>query len=206
MRKIKFFVDLDKEERWLNEMAKQGYVLTGKSMGYTFDKDEHNQAVIRIDYRTFKRKEDFNNYLTLFEDSGWTHLSGTKQSGSQYFMKNEHSSTEDIFSDVDSKAGRYKRLADMWASLASGFAPLMMILIITDTIDPLSFMNPKSFYYTPGLWDKAGADFWQSFLFETPFALFRGFGWWFIVLTVVLSLLFHSMAKKQYKRTRENAQ
>ncbi len=203
MRKMKFFADLDQEERWLNDMAKQGYVLSGKSFGYTFEQVEHNDAVIRIDYRTFQRKDDFHDYVALFEDSGWTHLAGTRHSGTQYFMKNKASSSDDIFSDIDSKAGRYKRFADMWASISAGFIPILFVFYITDTVNPARILDPKSLYYTPGLWEKAGWDFWFSFLFETPFALIRGFSWWFIVLTVVLAVYFQVKAKRQYERSRK---
>ena len=57
MKKWKFFLDLDKEEKWLNEMTKQGWLLTRKGLKYTFERGE--EKLIKIDYRTFKSKKRF---------------------------------------------------------------------------------------------------------------------------------------------------
>jgi len=40
----------------------------------------------KIDYRIFKDKKEFDNYIALFEDAGWKHVYGTKNSGNQYFL------------------------------------------------------------------------------------------------------------------------
>ncbi|WP_443659137.1 DUF2812 domain-containing protein [Clostridium algidicarnis] len=36
MRKFKFFINYDKEEKWLNDMAKKGYELETASFGDVF--------------------------------------------------------------------------------------------------------------------------------------------------------------------------
>ncbi|NOU91791.1 DUF2812 domain-containing protein [Paenibacillus sp. LMG 31456] len=204
MRKFKFFTNFDKEEKWLNEMAKQGYQFKKKSIGYEFQPSKPENAAIKIDYRTFKKKADFEDYCALFEDSGWKHITGTKSSGYQYFQKADENGSEDIFSDVDSKAVRYKRLSEMWSSLATSFIPIFVVLISTDSIDAAALLNPKLLYYTPGLWEKTGEAFWRSFLFETPFAFFRGFFWMLLPIMIVLYLIFAFKANKQYKQTQED--
>ncbi|RJE83975.1 DUF2812 domain-containing protein [Paenibacillus sp. 1011MAR3C5] len=204
MRKLNYFVDLEKEEQWLNDMARQGYILSRKSIGYEFEPAKPGLDVaIRIDYRTFRRASDFEDYRALFEDCGWAHIAGTRSSGAQYFKKTGTDTEDDIFSDLDSKAGRYKRLADMWTSLAACFIPLFVVLITTNSIDLAVFLNPKALYYTPGLWEKEGAAFWGSFLFETPFALGRGFLWMTIPIMIALASLFSYKAKKQYDSNRK---
>lgn len=105
---------------------------------------------------------------------------------------------EDIFSDLHSKAGRYKRLSDMCITLACSFVPFFAVLVSTDSINSAAFLDPKALYYTPGLWEKTGAAFWRAFLFETPFAFFRGFAWLLVPLTIVLYLIFAFKANKQY--------
>lgn len=62
------------------------------------------------------------------------------------------------------------------------------------------FTDPKALYYTPGLWEKTGAAFWTAFLFETPFALGRGFAWLLFPLLIGLYLIFSAMAKSRYRR------
>ena len=197
MKKFKLFLNYEKEERWLADMASQGYQLKETDFGYSFEKTLPEQAVIKIDYRRFKKEQDFLDYLALFEDSGWQHISGTKKSGSQYFKKTNSDSTEDIFSDTASRAGRYKRLSDMWFSL---FIPFLFISsMLGDKV--LGFLNPKTLYLTPGLWEMSGSEFWRHFWFETPFALMRGLPPLIMALCAILFAIFYMAADRLYKKT-----
>lgn len=63
----------------------------------------------------------------------------------------------------------------MWLSLAMSYIPISIPLVLRNTVDINAIMNPKLLYYTPGLWQKTGMNFWKAFLFETPFAINRGF-------------------------------
>ncbi|SOC25179.1 uncharacterized protein DUF2812 [Ureibacillus xyleni] len=203
MYRLKFFIDFEKEEQWLNQMAKNGYHLQSTSFGYHFQRGKAENAIIKIDFRKFKKKEDFIDYCTLFEDSGWKHLAGTKNSGIQYFQKVDSSYEDDIFSDAYSKASRYKRYANTFFELAISFIPLLIVFYLTDIIDPKALINPKELYLTPGLWAKTGTSFWFSFLFETPFALMRGIAWSFIPVTIILYLFFGYKSNKLYLQNRE---
>ena len=203
MYKFKFFINFDKEAQWLEQMAHDGYHLKSTFLGYQFQRGEPEAATIKIDFRTFKKKEDFIDYCTMFEDSGWKHLTGTKSSGIQYFKKIDESAADDIFSDKYSKAGRYKRYANKFFELAISYLPLLVILYLTGIVDFKAFINPKELYLTPGLWDQAGTSFWFSFLFETPFALMRGCIWFFIPLAMILYVFYGCKSNKlylQYKR------
>ncbi|WP_178023619.1 DUF2812 domain-containing protein [uncultured Paenibacillus sp.] len=202
MRQIKFFIDFEKEEQWLNGMAKRGFALAGKSIAYVFDRAEPEDAVIKIDFRQFKSRADFEDYLALFEDSGWKHVAGSKSSGSQYFRKVDETVSDDIFSDADSRAGRYQRLSRMWFSLACCYIPIFAAMVSTGLVDTTAFTDPKALYYTPGLWEKTGVSFWQAFLFETPFALGRGFAWLIFPLLIGLYLIFSALAKSRYRQVK----
>lgn len=210
MKKYKFFIDFDKEEKWLNDMAKSGYMLVSRNAfgGYSFRKGEPKDAPLRIDYRVFNNNADFLDYRQLFEDSGWRHISGTKASGNQYFARVDSRADDDIFSDTSSKAGRYKRLSEMNLLIFFLFLPLMFVLVNTGTIDMGAMLNPKLLYYTPGLWEKAGPDFWLSFLFETPFAFMRGFLWLVFPVTMALFLYYvirASILQKKQFRTKQTS-
>lgn len=198
MYKFKFFLDFEKEEKWLEQMANEGYHLQNTFMGYQFQRGNPEATTIKIDFRRFGKKEDFIDYYTMFEDSGWKHLAGSKNSGMQYFKKIEDTVGDEIFSDNNSKAARYKRYANMCFELAMSFLPLLVVFYLTDIIDFKALINPKELYFTPGLWDETGTSFWFSFLFETPFALMRGFAWSFIPLTIILYLFFGYRSKKLY--------
>ncbi|MBE9914673.1 DUF2812 domain-containing protein [Paenibacillus donghaensis] len=204
MKKFKFFTDFDREERWLNEMARAGYVLAGKTFAYEFAEVQPQEANYRMDYRNFKTAQDFEDYRALFEDSGWKHIAGTKRSGYQYFKQISGQADGDIFSDADSKAGRYRRIADMWSSLACCYIPLFMVFMLNGTVNMTAVMNPKVLYYTPGLWERSGVDFWKAFLFETPFALLRGFSWMVIPLMILVYFVFWAKAKRHYLETKQS--
>jgi len=175
MKKYKFFIDFVKEEKWLEHMATQGWQLQNKGVMYTFEPVQPEQANIKIDYRHFKNQQDFLEYRLLFEDSGWQHISGTKYSGNQYFKQIDECSCEDIFSDDISRAGRYKRLSDMMLFMLIVFIPLVIMSFAQGTLGLGAFTNPRELYLTHGLWEMSGIGFWRAFIFETPFALMRGF-------------------------------
>lgn len=200
MYKLKVFIDFEKEEKWLQEMARQGFHLKKVLLGYHFHKGEPETTTIKIDFRKFAHSEDFIDYCTMFEDSGWRHIAGTKNSGIQYFKKTNDAVEDDIFSDQHSKAARYKRYANMCFQLAMSYLPLIIVFYLTDIIDFTVFFNPKELYLTPGLWDKTGSSFWFSFLFETPFALMRGLAWSVIPFTMILYLVFGYQSSRLYQK------
>ena len=203
MYRFRFFIDFEKEEQWLENKASQGYHLQNTFLGYQFQRGKPETATIKTDFRKFKSKEDFIDYCTLFEDSGWTHLAGTKSSGIQYFKKVDDMAGDDIFSDNHSKASRYKRYANMSFEMAISFLPLLVIFYMADIINFTAFTNPKDLYFTPGLWEKTGTSFWFSFLFETPFALMRGLAWSFVPLTIIFCLFFGYKSNKLYLRNQK---
>lgn len=202
MYKFKFFIDFEKEEKWLEKMSRDGYHLKSIFMGYQFQRGKPEDAMIKVDFRKFQRKEDFIDYCTLFEDSGWLHLAGAKNSGLQYFKRIDPNAGDDIFSDSYSKVTRYKRYANKSFELAISFIPLLIIFYFGGTMNFDIFTNPKDLYYTPGLWNETGSTFWFSFLLETPIALLRGISWAFIPLTVILYLFFGYKSNKLYLQKR----
>lgn len=204
MKKFKPFFNLEKEEKWLNKMLQQGWALSRKPFSYEFVKMNDKNGIIKIDYRTFKSKKDWEDYILLFQDSGWKHIVGDRSSGKQYFIQADKNASADIFSDQLSRAERYKRMANVWISLAASYLILAFALYQTNTIDIESVLNPRSFYLTPGLWEMTGSSFWKAFLFETPFALGRGFAWLIFPILVVLYIVFAIKARMEYKKIASN--
>jgi hypothetical protein len=101
--------DDEKEEAWLREMANQGLHL--KSVNgpgiYTFEQGSPRDVAYRLDYPDTNK--DYENYLQLFRDSGWEHVS--QISGWQYFRKDVvDGEAPEIFSDNESKAKKYQRI------------------------------------------------------------------------------------------------
>lgn len=196
MRMLRWFTNFDKEERWLNQMAAQGYHFTHKeALGlYVFVEGAPCEQNYRIDFRHFSNKKDYQDYINLFEDSGWRFVYGKRSEGVQYFVPKLGMDADDIFSDALSKAGRYNRLAQQYMTLSIPFISLFIVLYTTGNFKYLGFE-----YYTPGLWEKTGLSFIWSFLFETPFVIMRGTLPFIPILLLAPFLLFAVKAKLKYK-------
>lgn len=203
----KLFFDFAKEEDWLSKMSEKGYALISANnfAKYTFQEIEPRKYNYKIDYRIFKNSNDLLDYCALFEDSGWKHLWGTKNSGSQYFVRINDNASNDIFSDLSSKAGRYRRLYCMWLSLLASFFPIFIAIFMTNHYKATAFTNPKMLYYTPGLWDMSGFKFWRAFLFETPFAIGRGFIWLFFLVLLIFCFIAFMKSFLLYRRNLKEA-
>ncbi|TSB45336.1 DUF2812 domain-containing protein [Alkalicoccobacillus porphyridii] len=199
MRRFKFFLDFSKEEQWLNKMAQKGNHLMYHSFGYRFEKGESKDTIYKIDYRHFKSKQDFSDYEILFADSGWLRLPCPRRNGHQYFKRVSEDASYDIFSDHDSKAARYKRMADVFLPQFMIFMPAIVVFYMTGIFNNYS-LNPIEWYLTPGLWDMTGVRFLASFLFETPFALMRGGLVYLFVLSGALSGYCWWKAHQLYKK------
>lgn len=167
MKKVKFFLNFEKEESWLNQMAANGFLLTGTGMAYRFSAVEPQSAVIKVDYRQAMSEADFADHLSLFSDAGWRHQAGTRGGGPQYFASFSGDANAEIFSDTDSRAQRYRRSIATYGLLLLPFAVVAVVLLTQGNL----FEAPEHWYLTPGLWDKQGAEFIGAFLFETPFVL-----------------------------------
>lgn len=98
---------------------------------------------------------------------------GTKNTGYQYFRQSQEKASEEIFSDHQSKAERYKRESKNWLSVLISYSLLLFVFIQNGVLSIEKIFNIKEAYYTPGLWDMTGRKFMRAFLFETPFALGR---------------------------------
>lgn len=206
MFKFKSFVDLEKEEKWLTSMAAQGWLLQKRgALGYSFFKAQPTELRYRIDYREFKNKGDYLDYLALFQDAGWMHVSGTRWSGSQYFVPEDGDVSKEIFSDSASKAARYRRFGNTWLTFFLLYFVFFMVMLMNGSINIHAMLNPSELFYTPGLWEKQGLDFLRAFLFEMPFAFGRGFFWLVFPLFLIMCLYYmiraHLLAKKTVVQT-----
>lgn len=196
MRKLRCFLDFTKEENWLRNMAKEGYEFKKVSWrGHYFEKSELKDTIIRIDYRTFKCKEDFVDYITLFKDSGWEHIYGGENLGLQYFKKVDENSDEDIFSDNTSKAGRYKKIFNAYITFTICWIPIVSMPLYSDSLKYNQLLKPETLFYTPDLWSLTGLNFLGGFLFELPLAIAR---FLVIILAPVLAIFYLFMSIKSY--------
>jgi hypothetical protein len=100
----------EKEEDWLAEMARQGLILDDVPLpgSYQFIPGEPADYVYRLDYQSLKTK-DKDSYLQLFSDAGWEQVG---EMGGWMYFRHEGTQGEapEIYSDLDSKIGKYQRV------------------------------------------------------------------------------------------------
>ncbi len=196
MKQFKVFTNFEKEEQYLNSMAKQGHLLKKYSfLGfYHFTDGEPQDLKYRIDYRYFKKQKDFEDYKALFEDACWKHVYGTIHSCNQYFLPKDNNADNSIFSTEESSASRYKHLYKV-CYLTATVALIYFITILAS----YNFNLLDMAFLTPGLWEKTGVEFWYAFFFELPFVILR-----IAPLVLLLTIgtayaIWASKAKKIYK-------
>lgn len=182
MKKFKLFLDIVKEEQWINEQLQKGYMCTHiNGIGiYTFKKT-NEEYIMRLDYQGHLSKEKLKEYQDIYQDFGWSCIKSSRFGGIQYWETDNNDQNE-IFSDRQSKRNYYKRLLNY--SVIWGIVFLL--------IHYMNFGN--SFFtglYHEGLWSMKGSLFWTAFIFETPFVIFKS------AALIIAIILFYN-AYRQY--------
>lgn len=192
MNKYRLLADPLKEEKWINDIQKQGYKLKSLSLDfvYSFDKTDRDY-ITRLDYQDHMSKAKFDEYVSIHEEFGWEHIRGGRFGMTTQIWSKIPDGNDEIYSDKESKIGFYKRYANMTA----GFAVLCIIYMMLFLPD-----NPGFIFLTPGLWDMTGMEFWRAFLFELPFALFRIFP---VILFPFLAITFFTAYSSMNKAKKE---
>lgn len=198
MKKLKVFSNAQKEEQWLNKMLQKGWQL--KSVNafnvYSFEKTSNKEKILRLDCQSFASEQKFQQYKALYEEFGWVHVGGSRFSTLQYWL-NPNNKDDSLFSDQSSEKHYLQRLSKTYGACA------YLFLFITFCVfkNSAQFLNIKDAYYTPGLWDKNGFDFWGAFLFETPFAIFRFGSPWLMLIFGLVSLNTYVKYKREIDKS-----
>ena len=119
----------ESEEAWLGEMSRKGLHLSEVGLPgiYYFNVDTPHDYVYRLDFQTMHRNER-QDYLQLFRDAGWEHIG--QMSSWQYFRKEaKPGDVNEIFTDVESKIAKYKRLLTFLVPMYA-----MLIVILTGRV------------------------------------------------------------------------
>ncbi|MDQ8549017.1 DUF2812 domain-containing protein [Enterococcus faecium] len=159
-------------------MQEEGYRLVSVSSVvpiYTFEKLASKKKFIpyvRLDFREKSMgKIKYEDYVTLFSDSGWKLIKGSRSGGAQYFQQEYPDVTRDIFSDTDSQESVKKRYVKYGYTYGTLFLLYFFIFFSSNSWNLDKILNFKSWYFTQGLWEMEGMWFWKAFIFETPFVL-----------------------------------
>ena len=123
--------DFDKEERWLNTMAQQGWVLDRLGFcRYEFVRCEPGEYIVRLEMR-----EHDEGYLSFMADTGAEYVG--RMVKWIYFRRKAEFGPFDIFSDLDSRLEHLKKIS--WMLRFVGFANLLIGLV--NTLNPVVNMG-----------------------------------------------------------------
>jgi len=204
MKAYKIFFNTLKEEKWIQELAEDGWLIEKIGFGYTFRKVEKKLYNLKMDYRIFSKQDEFEEYVTMYEDFGWKHIAGDKSSGSQYFIHEDNEMQSELFSDEDSQRARIMRIRKMLRQTMAIALVFFTVLLSQKSITISALINPKKLYLTPGLWDMSGSAFWSAFWSETPFVLFRGLFMYALPIMIIIYIIFSYKVQHEYNKSLKN--
>lgn len=118
MRKVlyRFFVDFEKEEKWVNGMGAQGWHLQKFSFGrFTFTKGEPGAFIYRNEFISGMSSNEKKDYFEFLKDSG---ISIINELGGWVYMKKAAADGPfELYTDTKSKIAYYKRMLNIFALL-----------------------------------------------------------------------------------------
>ncbi len=111
IRKWVWVWDFEKEERWLNEMALQGWVLDGVGFcTYHFKRCEPGEYTVRLEMHPSD-----DAYIGFMEDTGAEYIG--RMAMWIYFRKKAEDGAFDLYSDIDSKIAHLGRIGRVLAAI-----------------------------------------------------------------------------------------
>lgn len=109
MVKNRFFLDIEKEIKWLNQMSSNGYRLKKRScFSYEFEPCDPNKYIYQVEKRNFILSTEDKDYKEFLNDFNIRLINS--QFGWFYFEKDNDGRNFEIFTDPDSKIKHYKKL------------------------------------------------------------------------------------------------
>lgn len=118
MRKVlyRFFVDFEKEEKWVNEMGAQGWHLQKFTLArFAFTKGEPGVFIYRNEFISGLSSNEKKDYFEFLKDSG---ISIINELGGWVYMKKAAADGPfELYTDTKSKIAYYKRMLNIFALL-----------------------------------------------------------------------------------------
>jgi hypothetical protein len=139
----KLFINFEKEEKWLNEMAAKGLNLVDYSFGrYLFEEGKPGEYIYRIELlKEVPSHIESIAYINFMEDSGVECVSTYVRW--VYFRKKAEDGAFDLYSDYASKIIHYSRV--IWLVITAWLVNLMAALLNTGL--GLGFGKSRGYYY-----------------------------------------------------------
>ena len=114
VRRLFWAWEFDQEEKWLNQMAQQGWALDGVGLsGYRFIACEPGEYTVRLEMHPYEKK-----YVDFMAETGAQYVGRWMQW--MFFRKKSADGAFDLFSDIDSRMEHLKRVERLLGALALG--------------------------------------------------------------------------------------
>lgn len=137
------YMDYEKEESWLNEMASQGWSFTGRRLGgYRFEQGEPGEWIYRIELLPADAGSAASQeYLSLLLEAGAEVVS--RQARWVYLRRPAAMGPFVLFSDLESRIGHYRRVVKL---LTTALATLVgcagALFVVSGESGGLAFQIP----------------------------------------------------------------
>ncbi|WP_223068697.1 DUF2812 domain-containing protein [Paenibacillus caui] len=103
--------------------------------------DQKNR-IYKIDYRTFNKNDDFQEYRSIFEDAGWTLLAQSKGYSKHIFYTDLQTANRNIFSDTESYKEREKqRMSAYFSYILISVVLFIISMILYNIYDRISILG-----------------------------------------------------------------
>ncbi|OMP66016.1 DUF2812 domain-containing protein [Domibacillus epiphyticus] len=112
VKKFKLFLasNVEKEAEWLTDMSKKGLHFKKYRFGFYFFDENHDESyVYQIDFRETK-KENREDYLQLYEDSGWEYVDSFINIFHYFRTPADKPHIKKIYSDRESTKEAFQRM------------------------------------------------------------------------------------------------
>lgn len=135
MRKFRLYFDKEKEEKWLNEMCRQGFAMKAFFAGmFTFEPCAPGEYIYRIDMPGEIGRmpvwEKNREYIALVEETGAEYV--CKWGWWMIFRRRSAEGDFELYTDVESRIALYQRIRRMFVMI--GLFELSIALQNTNTV------------------------------------------------------------------------
>ncbi len=139
MKKFRLYWDKDKEEVWLNALAKEGWALESFFLGhYRFAPCQRGEYVYRIDLlEHITSTKPALEYIRFVEETGAEYLCGWGRWA--FFRKKTSEGPFELYTDTPSQIEQYKKIRLMMGICASVELWFSYVLLTTILNDHASF-------------------------------------------------------------------
>ena len=119
IRKWWWVWDFEKEEKWLNQMAAEGWVLCGVGFcRYEFEKCEPGEYTVRLEFMEhMPRSREGEEYIRFLEETGAEYIHNYMRWA--YFRKKCADGVFDLYSDTASRIAHLRRIQYLVTTVAA---------------------------------------------------------------------------------------